>query len=124
MKEKIQEDTMRSLVKPAFDEAHSAIAPEFDEVWANAESEYGRARWHHKLIAGLAVAVAVVAVVASLWPAGEPGMGDDYLIADALMNSTLWLAPSDSLLPEHQFDIYQGPPFLIESTISLEGTLL
>jgi hypothetical protein len=46
------------------------------------------------------------------------------MIADALMNSTTWTAPSDVLMPDHQFDIYRDIPVLDQSTISEEGTLL
>jgi len=60
----------------------------------------------------------------SLLPEGPSELDDEYLIADALMNSTSWTAPSDSLMPQHQFDIYREIPFPDPSTISEEGSLL
>jgi len=41
-----------------------------------------------------------------------------------LLGTTGWSAPSDSLMPDHQFDIYQDIPVLIESTETYGGTLL
>jgi hypothetical protein len=40
------------------------------------------------------------------------------------MNSTLWSAPSDVLMPEHAIDIYQDIPDMPVSTDFIEGTLL
>ena len=95
--------------------------PSFEETMAAAERQTGRSGARLKVVAGIAAAV-VAALV--LWPTREPELTDDFLIADSLMNSTTWTAPSDALMPEHQFDIYQETPFLNESTISPEGTLL
>jgi hypothetical protein len=57
------------------------------------------------MFGGVAAVIAVAVIVAGLWSAQQDVPGDDYLIANALMNSTLWSVPSDLLLPEHQFDI-------------------
>lgn len=124
MKDKMQEDDIRNLVKPAFDEAQSGNAPDFGKVWANAEAAYSQSQRHYKIFGGVAAAIVVAVVSAGLWSTQQAELSDEYLIADALMNSTLWSAPSDLLLPEHQFDIYQEIPILDESTNALEGTLL
>jgi hypothetical protein len=124
MKYKVQEDDIRTLVKPAFDAAQSGNTPDFGKVWSNAETAYGQSQRHYKLFGCIAAAIAVAVVIVSLLPVQQAEVSDEYLIADALMNSTLWSAPSDSLLPEHQFDIYREIPFLDESTNALEGTLL
>ena len=124
MNEEMNEDKIRNSIRPAFDSVQTGNVPVFDEVWAKAEATYGRSQRRYRVFAGVAAAVSVVAIVASLWPAQQAEPSDDYLIADAIMNSTLWSAPSDSLLPEHQFDIYQEIPFLDESTNAMEGTLL
>ena len=50
----------------------------------------------------------------------EPNLVD----LDELVASTTWVAPSDSLLPEHRFDIFQELPEMFESTGTEEGTLL
>jgi hypothetical protein len=121
---KMNEDDIRKFLNPAFDEALRTDSPSFERVWANAETAYGYAQSRYRVFAGIAATVAVLAIAAGLWPAKQAEPGDDYLIADAIMNTTLWFAPSDSLLPEHQFDIYREIPFLDESTNALEGTLL
>ena len=41
-----------------------------------------------------------------------------------LLGSTSWQAPSDVLLPQHEFDLYQDMPALIESTEAATGALL
>ena len=68
--------------------------------------------------------MAMIAIVAGLWSSQEAGMSDDYLIADSLLNTTQWSAPSDALMPTHEFDIYQELPVLLESTKPAEGALL
>ncbi len=98
--------------------------PSFDETWVIAEAEVARTakpRWH----VGSAFAAAVVlALVVAVWPNRQDRLRDDYMIADALLNSTSWTAPSDALLPNYQFDIYQEIPLLIESTNEQDGSLL
>lgn len=113
---------IQKKLKRAF-AAAQAKPPPFDEVWAKAEAAGLRSR-RYRLWAGIAAAAAVVAVVAGLWPAQEGELADDFLIADSLLNSTSWSAPSDMLMPEHQFDIYQDIPVLMESTQTQEGSLL
>jgi len=98
--------------------------PSFDETWVIAEAEAARMakpRWH---VGGVFVAAAVLALLVAIWPGRQDELSDDYMIADALLNSTSWTAPSDALLPNNQFDIYQEIPFLIESTNEQDGSLL
>lgn len=95
--------------------------------FAAADQQAAQSRRRYKAFGGIAAAAAVVAVVAIM--AGnrtdtDVGEQDDYLIADALLNSTQWTAPSDALMPSHQFDVYQEIPVLMESTDSQEGSLL
>lgn len=120
----MKEADIRRSLKRAFDSEHVNDAPDFDEVWAKAEAAHRDSQRKVRLIGGVAAVLALAVIAATLWPSQQAELSDDYLIADALMNSTLWSAPSDALMPEHQFDIYQEIPFLIESTNSLEGTLL
>lgn len=120
----MNDENIRKSIRPAFDEAESSEVPGFNEVWANAEVTLGDSSRRNRVLGGAAAAIVVMGLVASLWPAQHPELSDDYLIVDALLNSTSWSAPSDSLMPEHQFDIYQEILFLNESTISQEGTLL
>ena len=120
----MNEDDIRKSLKPAYEEAQPRKAPSFDTVWANAEAEYGQSRGRYRVIGGVAAAIAVLGIAAGLWSTQQTEPGDDYLIADVLMNSTMWSAPSDSLMPEHQFDIYQDIPVLLESTGTNGGALL
>ena len=124
MEDKMNEKDIQKTLKPAFDQEQASDVPDFDKMWANAERAHSHSRRKFRLASGVAAAVALAVMAATFWPAQQAELSDDYLIADALMNSTLWSAPSDSLMPEHQFDIYQEVPLLIESTHSLEGTLL
>ena len=123
----MNEDQVRQNLKDAYQSAEGK-PPSFDEVWAAAEVRHGRLRMQSRrrfrTIGGIAAAVAVIGITLGLWPEQQVELTDEFLIADSLLNSTSWSAPSDSLMPEHQFDIYQEIPFLIESTNSLEGTLL
>lgn len=119
----MKEIEIRQALKDAHESAEGKPPP-FDAVWAAAESAHGHSRGRFRVIGGFAAAVAVIAIIAGLWPEQQAGLTDEYLIADALMNSTSWSAPSDSLMPEHQFDIYQEIPFPGVSTNEQEGSLL
>ena len=46
------------------------------------------------------------------------------MIADALLNETGWISPSDALLPDRHFDVYESLPAIGGSTEPEEGTLL
>ena len=116
----MNDEELKNALKGAYQVAEGK-PPSFEETMTAAERRIGGSGARLKVIAGMAAAV-VVALV--LWPAREPELTDEFLIADSLLNSTTWMAPSDALMPEHQFDIYQETPFLNESTISPEGTLL
>ena len=97
-------------------------APPFDESWARAQIE---ARRPNRRYGFLAAAVALLAVTVGLfWPSQEEIVTNDFLIAESILNSTRWTAPSDVLMPRHQFDIYREIPLPMESTDLNEGTLL
>jgi hypothetical protein len=55
---------------------------------------------------------------------GTAPPGPSYVEVADLMDSTYWSAPSDVLLPDREFDIYQDLPVLFESTEPAEGALL
>ena len=121
----MKETDIRRSIRPAFDRQQKSVdVPGFDEMWAQAEVTYNAAQRKFRLLSGVAAVLALAVIAATLWPAQQAELRDDYLIADALLNSTLWSAPSDSLMPAYEFDIYQEIPLLFESTNSLEGTLL
>ena len=119
----MNDEQIRRQLKEVFAEAEGK-PPSFDGLWAAAETQHANSKRRVMAIGGLVAAVAVIGITVGLWPTQQAELTGDYLIADALLNSTSWSAPSDALMPEHQFDIYQEVPFLIESTNSQEGPLL
>ena len=95
--------------------------PTFEATWAAAESRYRRNR-RILAVAGVAASVAVVAIVLSTL---QPEAVDAPIIEmGELLGSTSWHAPSDVLLPERRFDIYQDLPDLIQSTDGAGEALL
>lgn len=94
--------------------------PSFDSVFAAAEQQV-RARRRGRVIGVVAAAMVAVLTIALL-PAGKDEI--TYLDVEELAATTLWIAPSDSLLPEYQFDIYREMPRLFESTDPDGGALL
>ena len=119
----MNEDQVRQRLKDAY-QAAEGKPPSFAETWAAAEVQHGQSQRRFRTIGGIAAAVAIIGITFGLWPEQQAELTDEFLIADALLNSTSWSAPSDSLMPEHQFDIYQEILFLNESTNSQEGSLL
>jgi|GEM_PF-3227265 len=102
----------------------TAAVPEFEKVFAAAEQ---RLRSRRKMqFMGLAAAAALAVLAFGLLPEHE----DEFRFVDVeeLVATTSWSAPSDSLLPDYQFDIYREIPDLFESsgmsTNSDEGALL
>ena len=112
------DETLRTRVLEAWPEP--AGPPAFDDAWAMAEQRH-RGRRHGYGIG--AAAAAVVAAVIVLWNSAAP-VAERYIEVADLMDSTFWTAPSDALLPEREFDIYQDLPELFESTEPAEGALL
>jgi len=97
--------------------------PDFDAVWASAQSTANRKGRRTTVLGGMAAAAALLAVVVI----GQMrGVEQDWQFVDPeeLASSTYWAAPSDVLLPKHQFDLYGDIPVLIESTDSDGGALL
>ena len=116
---KSDEQRMRELLQSA-QRRTDGEAPAFAASWAVADARYRR---RPAVVAGAAaaiVAVIAVAMLSSTPESIEPNLVD----MDELVASTSWVAPSDSLLPEHRFDIFQELPEMFESTGGEEGTLL
>lgn len=120
----MSDNELHDKVGEALRRAGSHAVPDFEKVWSAAEQEVQRSRRRYATFGGIAAALAVVAIVVGNWNAPTNEIGDDYLIADAILNSTQWVAPSDALMPQHQFDIYQEMNFLDESTDIQDGSLL
>jgi hypothetical protein len=120
----VNDSELKDRLKEAFGAQHRQEAPAFDKVWAAAGMQHDEARRLYATFTGIAATLAIVAVVAALWSSEESAVSDEYLIADSLLNATQWSAPSDALMPQHEFDIYREVPFPMESTNTDEGSLL
>jgi len=118
------EQRLASALKSSLDGKDET--PPFDAVFEAAERRHKDSKRQYVGLAGAAmvaaVAVAVVLMINAGAPTQEP-MPKLLLVAE-LMDSTDWSAPSDVLLPTHEFDIYQELPVLLESTKPAEGALL
>ena len=113
----MSDDVLRQRLKIA-QQAADGEAPTFAEVWANAESQRSPVR-----ALAAASAIAAIAITVLLFSAEDP-VETFYVDLDELQASTSWEAPSDSLMPEHRFDIFHELPELFESTGDDEGALL
>ena len=118
----IDDDNFNTEVRRAWPDNGDSRAPAFDATWRAAEGRYARARRNRRMLAGAAAAVA--AIVVGLNPTDSPVDDVTYIEVAELLESTSWTAPSDVLLPEREFDIYQELPTLLESTETAEGALL
>jgi hypothetical protein len=99
-----------------------ADSPAFEHVFDAAERRLVLQRRHYGMFSIAAVLVAAVVVGMNV---PRPSVSATaYVEVAELLNSTYWVAPSDVLLPDRQFDIYQDLPVLIESTEPGGGTLL
>ncbi len=86
-------------------------APAFDKAFELATRRVERRSQAVRIGLPLAAAVAMAAVIVN-----QPEPEIIYVAEAELLGATWWQAPSDELLPTHQFDIYRGLPDLIEST--------
>ncbi len=101
-----------------------AETPPFREVFGRAEAQLERRQQRRFLgIAGAVAAVAAVAFLLLLLLPEEAPRPEPPQIT-GLLDSTSWVAPSDVLLPEYEFDIFEDLPEPMESTDSAEGALL
>jgi hypothetical protein len=114
-------DTLRDAVNNAFKDAAGIQQPSFERLWQKAEQKHAALRRRYRWFAGAAATAAAVAIALNLQPPEEQGA---YIEIAELLDSTYWSAPSDVLLPDREFDIYQDLPVLFESTEPAEGALL
>ena len=114
-------DTLRNAVKDAFAGAEGHQRPSFEKVWQEAERRNAASRQSYRWFAGAAATAAAIVVALYLQ---TPAEQDPYIEVAELLDSTYWSAPSDVLLPDREFDIYQDLPVLFESTEPAEGALL
>ena len=115
------DDSLRERVNRAWQNGGATEVPSFDRVWQAAQERRASARKRYRNVAGVA-AVAAAAVIALNWQ--SPMEEHNYIEIAELLESTSWTAPSDVLLPDRRFDIYQDMPELFESTEPAGGALL
>ncbi|MFQ5548964.1 MAG: hypothetical protein ACE5FV_11780 [Woeseia sp.] len=120
----MNDNELKERLQPALKSVQGRDAPAFETMWAGAERRYRARRSAYRRFAAVA-AVAGIAVALMLVrsPNGN-GITGAYLTEEDLMSSTRWLAPSDTLLPQREFDIYGELPVLIETNDLKEGLLL
>lgn len=116
------DNALRGELREAQARAERDHAPDFETVWTAATARVGIVRRRQRWFAGSAAAAALVAIAFGLLV--SPAQESRYIDADDLLETTVWSAPSDSLLPDHQFDLYEDYPVLIESTETYGGPLL
>lgn len=99
--------------------------PPFHATFMQAERRLRGTRQTRRRLLGSAAAMVAIAVAAFVsFESGAPDANGNFIEVDELMSSTRWQAPSDVLLPTHEFDLYQELPMFLESTKPAEGTLL
>ena len=115
------EARIRDELRAAQAASEAGRVPDFASSWLAAERLAATNGSRRVLLAGSAAAVAAVVLALTLMRGGEDWQ---YIDKGDLLGTTSWSAPSDSLLPEHRFDIYRDIPLQMESTGSNEGALL
>ena len=113
------EQLLRERLRESQTRREDGIGSDFSSSWQAAKRRVSRRRRRSTALAGTA-AVAALAFLA-LRPTGEEFR---YIDTEELLETTSWSAPSDSLMPEHQVDIFRDLPVLIESTDTDGGALL
>jgi hypothetical protein len=98
--------------------------PGFDETWATAEARFLVEKRRYRMITGVAASLALVAIVLGMLPPEGRQELPDFGLAAGMMNTTLWSAPSDVLMPQYAIDVYQDIPEIPVSTDLNGETLL
>ena len=108
---------LRDVVRRSWPDAGG---PSFIDTWTAATRRRSAGR-RNRAYGAVAAAVVMAAAIALFSQAPERAR---YIEADSLLETTYWIAPSDSLLPDRQFDIYQDVPAIFESMEPAGGSLL
>ncbi len=111
-----------NAIRQAQAHADGRAAPDFGSVWAAANARTGTARNRRRLFAASGAIAAMLVIAFGLRTSSEDEWR--YIDKTELLQTTGWSAPSDSLLPDREFDIYRDMPVLIESTDNYGGPLL
>lgn len=106
-----EDETLRAALRPAQHQADGG-APKFEATFRAAEHRLHDRR--KMQLMGLAAAMAVAILALSLLPTHRDEIA--YVDIEELTATTRWSAPSDSLFPRHQIDVYRDVPQLFEWT--------
>ncbi len=115
---------IRDEIRQAWPAASGDAEPSFETTWQAAQRQHAVARRRYRRFAGAAAVVAVAVIAVNFAFYAQPPAGESYVEVADLLDSTYWTAPSDALLPDRQFDIYQDMPVIFESTEPAGGALL
>jgi len=116
---KLSDEQLRAALSQAQANKEFGTVPAFGTTLARAETRLRARRRRHGMLAGSAAVLALAFFM--LKPSEEEF---HYINTAELLETTSWSAPSDSLMPERQYDIYGEMPVLIESTETYGGALL
>ena len=120
---KSDEKTRRSIAE-SLDSKESGPIAGFDETWLAAEARYLAEKRRYRMATGVAISLALIAVFIGMLPPDGKQQLPNFELAEELMTTTLWNAPSDALMPEYPTDIYQEVPEMLVPTDLSEGTML
>ncbi len=98
--------------------------PGFDETWTAAEARFLVEKRRYRMVTGVAASLALVAIVLGMLTPDGKQVLPDFELEAGMMNTTLWSAPSDVLMPQYPIDIYQDIPEIPVSTDLNGETLL
>jgi len=118
------DQNLKSHLKSSFELKSNEPAPDFEKTWQAAESRYLKSKRRYRMISGIAASAVMIAIVLSMQSQGPTPQLPELNLADGIMSSTQWSAPSDVLMPKHSVDVYQDIPSLGESSELPEGSLL
>ena len=105
MNEEQRDDRVEDELRRALRGRPHAQAPDFEETLRAAEHRLSPDRRRLYASGAIAAALGIVAIgIALRSPEPAPPI-NGYNIEEALMSSTQWQAPSDSLLPQHRIDL-------------------
>ena len=119
----MSEQELRRSARTAYRNA-TPPAPRFEDVWNRAEAQAYRRTRSRRVVIGLAAGVAAAAVGLAFLVRQEPAETMSFTIAESLLESTRWVAPSDVLMPTYPAALYETVPPLFLSTESLEESML
>lgn len=122
--DKLQDDDRRLAAAVRRSMPAVSASASFDTLFAGAERRHRASRRSTRWLGSVAAAVATIAVVFVFSTRTMDVNEQEFIQMAELLESTSWTAPSDALLPDHQFDIYQDLPTLMESTKPAQGALL